>query len=222
MSTSQWHYSRALAEQLRINGVSESKVREIVAQVESHVGSTGEDPVDAFGQPVAYAAQWQPLSPLWWVRRVGVAGVVSVGVFCVVMAVVKGGPWTAAVTIDRSDVVTLATLFVLLAILPWTSELWLSRRRGANLGESHPPSDWPVRIASSAVAILGVTAFAWLSDGSESTILQVTRWHLVVVGLIGMSLMFRAPAHPGDPARPVDAPWAPHRTWRTRLRRLLP
>lgn len=222
MSTSQWYYSQALAEQLRINGVSEWKVREIVAQVESHVASTGEDPVDAFGQPVEYAAQWQPLSPLGWVRRVAFGGVVSVGVFCLVMAVVKGGPWTSVVPIRVSDAVALAILFVVLAIQPWTSELWLSRRRAAVLGESRPPSELPVRIASSAVAFLGVMAFAWFSEGSEATILQVTRWHLLAAGLVGVSLMVVAPTHPGDPARPVDAPWALPRTWRTRWRRLLP
>lgn len=48
-----------LAQQLRVNGLKEPKVREVVAQVADHAVATGEDPVVAFGQPIDYAAQWR-------------------------------------------------------------------------------------------------------------------------------------------------------------------
>ena len=53
-------YAAVLAEQLRQSGMREERVRVVVADVLDHVHATGEDPVEAFGQPADYAAQWAP------------------------------------------------------------------------------------------------------------------------------------------------------------------
>lgn len=58
-------YCELLAQELRLRHASEERVADVVAQVLSHVRDTGEDPVDAFGQPAAYAAQYVPAAVGW-------------------------------------------------------------------------------------------------------------------------------------------------------------
>ncbi|WP_435199728.1 HAAS signaling domain-containing protein [Janibacter sp. GS2] len=74
-------YRQSLIAILRLKEVPGERIGQIVAEVESHVAETGEDPVEAFGPPRAYAAQLsdeQRPSP-WWHTAVtalaaGVAG----------------------------------------------------------------------------------------------------------------------------------------------------
>lgn len=49
-------YRSALMTALRLNDVPSERIGEIVAEVESHVADTGEDPVEAFGPAREYAA----------------------------------------------------------------------------------------------------------------------------------------------------------------------
>ncbi|GAA1727306.1 HAAS signaling domain-containing protein [Aeromicrobium alkaliterrae] len=49
-------YQQRLILALRLKDVPGDRIGEIVAEVESHVAETGEDPVDAFGSPRQYAA----------------------------------------------------------------------------------------------------------------------------------------------------------------------
>ena len=49
-------YSQRLIQALRLKDVPGDRIGEIVAEVESHVADTGEDPVEAFGNPRDYAA----------------------------------------------------------------------------------------------------------------------------------------------------------------------
>lgn len=49
-------YSRKLLIALRGREVPSDRIAEVVAEVESHVAETGEDPHDAFGAPHEYAA----------------------------------------------------------------------------------------------------------------------------------------------------------------------
>jgi hypothetical protein len=51
-------YTRALTIQLRLREIPGLMIGQIVAEVESHVRETGEDPVEAFGQPGSYSAQF--------------------------------------------------------------------------------------------------------------------------------------------------------------------
>lgn len=56
--TSLKDYTQALTVQLRLRDVPGRAIGQIVAEVESHVRETGEDPVEAFGQPGSYSAQF--------------------------------------------------------------------------------------------------------------------------------------------------------------------
>ena len=48
-------YRQQLVVALRMNDVPSARIGEAVAEVESHVADTGEDPVTAFGAPAEYA-----------------------------------------------------------------------------------------------------------------------------------------------------------------------
>jgi len=56
--TSLKDYTEALTTQLRLRRVPGTVFGQIVAEVESHVRETGEDPVVVFGQPGSYSAQY--------------------------------------------------------------------------------------------------------------------------------------------------------------------
>lgn len=56
--TSLSDYTEALKTQLRLRDILGAVIGEIVAEVESHVRETGEDPVEAFGQPGNYSTQF--------------------------------------------------------------------------------------------------------------------------------------------------------------------
>lgn len=62
-------YQQRLILALRLKDVPGDRIGEIVAEVESHVAETGEDPTEAFGTPRRYAAsltdEHQP-APWWW------------------------------------------------------------------------------------------------------------------------------------------------------------
>lgn len=55
--TSLKDYTQALITQLRLRKVPGAVIGQSAAEVESHVRETGEDPVEAFGQPGSYSAQ---------------------------------------------------------------------------------------------------------------------------------------------------------------------
>ncbi len=56
--TSLHDYTQALTVQLKLRKVAGHTIGQIVAEVESHVRETGEDPVEAFGQPGVHQAQF--------------------------------------------------------------------------------------------------------------------------------------------------------------------
>ncbi len=62
-------YRQSLVLALRLQEVPPDRIGEIVAEVDSHVADTGEDPAEAFGSPRAYAAsltdEHRP-TPWWW------------------------------------------------------------------------------------------------------------------------------------------------------------
>jgi hypothetical protein len=222
VTTSRWHYSKALAEQLRVNGVAEGRVREIVAQAEAHTLETGEDPVDAFGQPVEYAAQWQRLSPRRWMGQVLLGLALSVGVMGIFKAVVADQPWGTRVPLTTDDVATFVLFVVLLAVMPWSVDLWLSRRRGAELGESRPQPEWPIRLAVMCALASVVTMLAWVlgSLSARPTLAEVPRWLLLAVGLLGVGVAFTGGPHPGDDWYPRSPLVGDQKeSWKTRVRR---
>lgn len=56
--TSLKDYTKALTTQLRLRKVPGKVIGQVIAEVESHVRETGEDPVEVFGQPGTYSAQY--------------------------------------------------------------------------------------------------------------------------------------------------------------------
>lgn len=61
-------YRESLVLHLRLQEVPPDRIGEIVAEVESHVADTGEDPTEAFGTPRDYAAGLtdEHRKPPWW------------------------------------------------------------------------------------------------------------------------------------------------------------
>lgn len=60
-------YLGELGGRLRMHGLSGTQAGEILAQVETHMHESGEDPVDAFGTPKQYAASYRgPDAAPWW------------------------------------------------------------------------------------------------------------------------------------------------------------
>lgn len=62
-------YRESLLLALRLQEVPGDRIGEIIAEVESHVAETGEDPTEAFGTPRAYAASLtheHRKPPRWW------------------------------------------------------------------------------------------------------------------------------------------------------------
>lgn len=221
MTTSRWHYVRELAEQLRINGVPEARVREIVAEVDQHAATTGEDLVSTFGQPVEYAARWKPLAPRRWMSQILLGAATALGVGCAVKAVVADAPWTGDVLVTDFDTVQLAVIFVVLSLMPWTAGLVESRRRAATLGESRPPSFWPFRLA--AVTVVGVLAvlLSWVVGTwwGSAVLVEIPRWSLVPLALAGLLVGSLAGPTPNSAGQLPDRPWAPPHSWKTRVRR---
>lgn len=222
MPTSRWHYITELSEQLRINGAPESEVRDIVAQVEDHIKATGEDPVEAFGQPVDYAAQWQRLTPRHWLTQVAIGALAAVGVLAGVKAILADQSWGGGVPISREDLVRLGVWACLLGVLPWTTGLLESRRRATRLGDSSIPSAWPLRIAG----VVGLGALAFTASvllgatGESSIVFHLPKWFLAAVGVLGVvtSLSLGGPA-PNSASTPPRPPNTPPVSLRSRLRR---
>lgn len=221
MTTSRWHYAKELAEQLRINGVPEARVREIVAEVDQHATTTGEDLVATFGQPVEYAARWQPLAPRRWTRQVLLGAATALGVGCTVKAFVADQTWTGGVPVTALDMVQLLVIFVVVALVPWTVGLVESRRRAATLGESRPASFWPMRAAAVAGVGVAVALLTWAVDtwASPTALVQVPRWWFVPLAVVGLVVGSLAGPTPDTAGRLPDRPWAPPPSWRTRVRR---
>jgi len=73
--TSAADYTQRLILALRLHEVPGDRIGEIVAEVQSHVADTGEDPVDAFGSPRAYAASLvdEHRPSAWWTTALTVA-----------------------------------------------------------------------------------------------------------------------------------------------------
>lgn len=76
-------YRQHLVAALRLKDVPGDRIGEIVAEVESHVAETGEDPVDSFGTPRDYAAsltdEHRPAP--WWQTLLTIASSAVAGFF---------------------------------------------------------------------------------------------------------------------------------------------
>lgn len=207
-----------LAEQLRQTGMREERVRVVVADVLDHVRATGEDPVEAFGQPADYAAQWAPpLGPGPIVLRILLGALGAAGFFAILYAVQAGGDWTGAVRIRVSDAFLVVPVALVAAVLPWTLDLWVSRRAARRFGAGRDVSTTLVRVVVIVVLfggpILVGQRLGWM--GSETVLFSVPRWVLAVGGAVAAPLVFvvREPRAPSVPRPPGRRP-----RWWSRLR----
>lgn len=221
MTASRWHYVKELSEQLRVNGVPEQRVRDIVAEVEGHVAATGEDPVVAFGQPVDYAAHWSRLSPRRWLAQLCLAAVVAVGIAAGVRAVFADARWGGLVAIRPEDAVQFVMMFCVLGVLPWTVGLRESRQRASRLGESTIPSAWPLRLAGALVLGVVITTLAWLADERAGAVvlISVPRWCLAALAAVGILVGFLMGPTPNSAGQRPTPPGERARPWRMRVRR---
>ncbi|EAP97328.1 hypothetical protein JNB_17698 [Janibacter sp. HTCC2649] len=218
MPTDVWTYSKLLAEQLRINGVREREVREIVAQVQDHVLMTGEDPIVAFGQPADYAGTWRPLRWTSWLLRLTTACLGVTGLVALLTALVPAGDigWTENIDVDTAALAMVAA-YVTTAVLGWTVGLWLSRQRSRVLGD--PRRQWLLRALSLLLFVVAVVVVGWLfvwGDDSflpSGTAFSQPRWLVAAFGILTVpGVYFWNP-----PTR--NMPDQPSSTLRMRVRR---
>lgn len=204
-------YAAVLAEQLRQSGMSEQQVRVVVADVLDHVEVTREDPVTSFGQPADYAAQWaRPIGPGRIALRILGGTLGSAGILAAVYGVLGGGEWTASTGIRTADAFTVGMVAVGIAVLPWTFDLWASRRaaRRFGVGGEVPTGVWRLVVS---VAVVGGWfwlghRFGWVS--SDATLFAAPRWAVVVGGAVVAPLLFlvrepRTPSVPRPPGHPT-------------------
>lgn len=199
-------YCGLLAQQLRANGVKEPKVREVVAQVADHAVATGEDPVLAFGQPIDYAAQWRSPSVRTWLWRFLLQVLAVNGVMAGIPAIAAEEGWLDEVPISNGWIMNWTVMIVIVALVPSTVELWLGRRRAANVGARPRVPHWVLVgvgiIAWSTVAWFALRTF--VGTGDYEVVFAAPRWLLGVIGLVGVAAFLRVPWRRDDslPARP--------------------
>lgn len=215
-------YCSLLAQQLRLAGLPETRVVDVVHDVMSHVRATGEDPVEAFGQPADYAAQWVAPPTVWMIlRRILARVVAATALIAAIPGVVAGGPWSQDVAVMLDDAAGTVPFVIVIAVLPWTLELWLTRRAARSAGRRRLVPDWLIRMSVIVgLMALYVWGFGQVLDGGRSatTLVEVPRWLLAAAGAAGAYALFRMDVgqHDGVPALP-----GPRRSWWSRLRRFL-
>ena len=162
MTTETSTYRRDLVLALRMRHVPGDRIGEIVAEVESHVADTGEDPLEAFGPPKEYAASIAPAAGgsrlMAWALTLSGAAVgwlIAVSVVQLVQGEAKGLPagipaWGA----------------LLVAVLLWIPAVVVQTRRNARVrdprtGEWLTPSNrWVPVVMGGFLIVLG--AAVWL------------------------------------------------------------
>ncbi|MBM6402820.1 hypothetical protein JQN72_00990 [Phycicoccus sp. CSK15P-2] len=207
-------YGAMLAEQLRQGGLAEPRVRVVVADLLDHVRTTGEDPVQAFGQPADYARAWvRPLSRWRVLGRAVATAVGAVGMFAAVTAFFRGGSWSARMSVTIGDLVVLAVFALGAGVLPWTLELWLGHRAARRVGRRPRVPDVVIR-AGVMLLVLGLlfTVFtAFDPEVWEPVVLGPPRPVVFVVGMVVAAVlsMVRQPRSPALPR----LPGTPERWW---------
>src|SRR4051812_46273310 len=127
MTTNLDAYRQQLLFALRLHNVPAPRIGEAIAEVESHLAETGEDPVVAFGEPTEYARRLaESLAPATVVSGSGSGGpwIRPLWMNTVVALVSFAGFGLATTGLLRGDWVMSAIGLVLLAGLA----IWLVRR----------------------------------------------------------------------------------------------
>ena len=120
--TSLKDYTQAFTIQLRLAKVPGKVIGQIVAEVESHVRETGEDPVEAFGQPGSYSAQFagrpRPVGRGGWLSLADVLDDVTLTMAMVGAFVLLNGVLNLGEIVNvTANVVSWVALFVIYALV---------------------------------------------------------------------------------------------------------
>lgn len=160
MTTNAETYRRELVVALRLRDVPADRVGEIVAEVESHVADTGEDPVEAFGPPKEYADTFR--TPRTRRGRVALAALTLTS---------AAAGWLIATSIfalvhdEQVAGLPAATALVLGAVL-WIPAVFAMLRRAERVrdprtgGPLSPAAFWTPALATASFAVLAL--LVWL------------------------------------------------------------
>jgi hypothetical protein len=172
MSTNLDAYRQQLLFALRLRNVPGPRIGEAIAEVESHLAETGEDPVVAFGEPAEYARLLaESLDRAKVVSGTGASGpwVRPIWTNAVVAALSFAGFGLATTGLLRRDWVMAVIGLVLLASLA----IWLVRRRDIDrivdprtgVALRVPVPRWALVVLGGSLAVLTVLAIAvrWLA-----------------------------------------------------------
>lgn len=145
-------YGQDLLFALRMRDVPGPRIAEVLAEVDSHVRETGEDPREAFGPPKKYAAEvsatlGDPVKPLW---RVVLSWSTAFALFTAVAGSKLILDGVTALSADERGVLGLPPVAMILLgsalLLAWAAEMyWLVRQPDTKVvdprsGEEMTPS----------------------------------------------------------------------------------
>jgi hypothetical protein len=198
-------YCTDLADQLRLNGIREQKVAEIVAQVADHVVATGQDPVEAFSTPVHYAREWRQLHWYSWLTRLLAACAGTIGAWALIISLTSGEVgWAEDLHIDRMTI-QWGLGFVPAVVLIWTAGLWPRLRE-----RFHPGFEGRASMPFVAWVVLGMILAALLWGAisllpQTGAVFSQPRWLVAAVGLVATpGLYFYFLPQTGLPRRPTS------------------
>ncbi|MHB1472082.1 MAG: hypothetical protein ACYCV4_00380 [Dermatophilaceae bacterium] len=185
--TSLKDYTQALTVQLRLRDVPGPVIGQIVAEVESHVRETGEDPIEAFGQPGSYSAQFagrrRPVGRGGWLSLVDVTFTMAmVGVFVLLNGVLNLGE----IVHVTANVVSWVALFVIYALVVGRIDIAVADREtrtitSARRTQGTRAASWLRFLAAFATFQLGMAISSRLPH--EPVLVSLPGWSLVLVGL---------------------------------------
>ncbi|MEO6791423.1 MAG: hypothetical protein ABI249_02540, partial [Ornithinibacter sp.] len=186
-------------------------VREIAADVRSHVLATGEDPVQAFGQPADYARQWTHRSPARrFSTQIVAASLGVLGLGAVGKGLVAETAWRADLPVSVGNLVVVGLWVTVWVLVPWPLDIWLARRAAKSFGRAPRVPGWVIRngglLVFSTVVIVGI---AWIGaggplDSERATGASAPRWVFVAGGLALVPLFFLAKEPSSMRAVPTD------------------
>lgn len=180
-------YTQALIIQLRIRDVAGPVIGQIVAEVESHVRETGEDPIEAFGQPGSYSAQFASQR-----RHVGRGGWLSLfdvtftmamlGVFVLLNGVLNLGE----IVNVTANVISWVALFVIYALVVGRIDIAVADREtrtitAARRTQGTRAVSWLRYLALFAMVLLTMAINSRLPQ--KPVLVSLPGWSLVLVGL---------------------------------------
>ncbi|NMM24019.1 MAG: hypothetical protein HHJ11_11050 [Phycicoccus sp.] len=186
--TSLKDYTQALIIQLRLRDVPGRTIGQVVAEVESHVRETGEDPVEVFGQPGSYSAQFagrrRPVGRGGWLTLDDV----TFPMFMIGALVMLNGVLNLGESVDvTAGVVSWAALFVIYALVVVRIDIAVADRETrtittARRAHRRRAASWLRFLALFATFTLGRVISSRLPHAP--VFVSLPGWSLVLVGLV--------------------------------------